>query len=36
MFDFIMADVRNELKFNNITQEKLGYINKCFGSLKEL
>ena len=35
MFDFIMADVRNKLNFNNITQEILGYINKCFRKLKE-
>ena len=36
MFDFIMADVRNKLKFNKITQEILGYINKCFGRVKDL
>jgi len=36
MFDFIMADIRNKLNFNNITQEILGYINKCFGRLKDV
>jgi len=30
MFDFIMKDIRNKLNFNNITQEILVYMNKCF------
>ena len=35
MFDFILADVRNKLKSNNITQEILGYVNKYFERFSE-
>ena len=36
MFDFITRVIGNKLNFNNITQQILGYINKCFGKLKDV